>query len=364
MPLPQIVREILAKTATESLDVAGLAVVGPFWPFIKGPLSPVIDKLEARIRGDGSTSPTERVRLAEEAFEADQHLQQQLRSSLIEGFDKVIAGQEQISASLAVLMADASGNHDLLNQISSGISRIEDRQGAAVAPDDEWIDRVARRISEQAQGQRQVRAIALRATGPVADLMERQLHRLQIRAVELVREEQPERALDELEEGQQLVAALLNEAPSDLIAQTQLGFIFKTFAQVYDELGQVDESTLYTNRADEIFRQVARDAEQALDMSNALVGEGNAAQSRGEYAQAIAFYRRANVLAPDNYYALHDLLTVYLALADNGQTHLDEMRDSLSQLTQLNLAGKDGFDVKYLARLKAAVQHYEAAAAT
>lgn len=43
-------------------------------------------------------------------------------------------------------------------------------------------------ISQQAERSRGVRAIALRAMGPVADLLERQVQRLQVRAVELVQE--------------------------------------------------------------------------------------------------------------------------------------------------------------------------------
>ena len=76
----------------------------------------------------------------------------------------------------------------------------------------------------------------------MAELLARQVARLQVRAVELVEAGAPDRVLDVLKQGLVLVAALLNEAPTDLSLRVQLGFLYKAMAQVFDAMGDSREA--------------------------------------------------------------------------------------------------------------------------
>ena len=196
--------------------------------------------------------------------------------------DDLAKSQHQIDADVQKLMLIVSGDEKMLQDIVGGVARIDEHLEAGVNLSDEAVEKVVSRIAQQAESSRGVRAIALRATGPVADILERQLQRLQVRADELVREGAADRALDELQEGLQLVALLLNEAPTDLTARLQLGFIYKTYAQVVDTMGQADETADYLHRADEIFSYIQNDA--AADVENiasAIVGQGNVLHEHG-----------------------------------------------------------------------------------
>lgn len=105
--------------------------------------------------------------------------------------------------------------------------------------------------------------MALREMGPVAELLARQVGRLQQRAVELVQEGAPDRALDELREGLMLVAALLNEAPTDRRLRLHLGYLYKALAQVFHSMGDADQVKAYLDRVEEISRLVQEDVTDA-----------------------------------------------------------------------------------------------------
>jgi len=226
-----LVRQILLRAAESSLDIAGTALLPGAWPILKGALSPVLERLEQRLGGQDVTSSPDLAREAAEMFEADRHLQEILRSALVVKLDDLAKSQHQVNADVRTLMVIASDQETKLGDIADGVAGIKAHLEAGVNLSDEAVEKVITRISQQAESSRGVRAIALRATGPVADVLERQLQRLQVRADERIREGAADRALDELQEGLPLVALLLNEAPTDLTARLQLGFIYKTYAQ-------------------------------------------------------------------------------------------------------------------------------------
>ncbi len=355
-----LVRKILLRAAESSLDIAGSALLPGAWPILKGALGPVLERLEQRLGGQDVTSSPDLAREAAELFEADRHLQEILRSSLLVQLDDLAKSQHQIDASVQKLMLIVSGDEKMLQDIVGGVARIDEHLEAGVNLSDEAVEKVVSRITQQAESSRGVRAIALRATGPVADILERQLQRLQVRADELVRERAADRALDELQEGLQLVALLLNEAPTDLTARLQLGFIYKTYAQVVEGTGQADEAADYLHRADEIFGYIQNDAAaDAENIANAIVGQGNVLHEHGQFDAAISRYRDSLKVLPGNPYALHDIFGAYDGLARQGKLNLKEMRDALEELKASGAQGTPGLSGQYLAGLEKRMQQLE-----
>lgn len=333
MTLTPLVRRILLGAAESSLDIVGATLLPGAWPIIAGALRPVLERLNERLGGQDVTSSPGLARKAVEVFESDQHLQEFLRSALVAKLDNIVQSQREMNADIQTLMLIVSGDEKLLQEVVGGVARIEEHLEAGVNLSDEAVEKLTTAIARQAENSRSVRAIALRAMGPVADLLERQAGRLQVRAVELVEEGAADRALDELQEGLQLVAVLLNEAPTDLMARLQLGFIYKTFAQVEAEIGRADEAAAFIDRADEIFRyvqhDVAGDGKAAEEMANAIHGQGNVLQARGQFEAAISRYQDALKLLPGHAYALHDMFVAYNELARQGKPNLEEMRKAL-----------------------------------
>jgi len=360
-----LVRKILLGAAESSLDIAGTALLPGAWPILKGALGPVLERLKERLGGQDVTSSLDRARQAADAFEADRHLQEILRSALVEQLDDLVRSQRKVDADVQKLMLIVSGDEKLLREIVGGVARIEEHLEAGVNLSDEAVEKLASAVSRQAETSRGVRAIALRAMGPVADLLERQLQRLQIRAVELVQEGAADRALDELQEGLQLVAVLLNEAPTDLTARLQLGFIYKTLAQVTAEIGQTDEAAAFIDAADEIFRYVqngvAGDDKTALDIANAIHGQGNVLHARGQLEAAISRYKDALKVVPGHPYALHDIFAAYYDLARQGKPNLEEMRNALDGLKATGAQGMPGLSAQHIADLERVMDELERA---
>jgi tetratricopeptide (TPR) repeat protein len=355
-----LVRQILLRAAESSLDIAGTALLPGAWPILKGALSPVLERLEQRLGGQDVTSSPDLAREAAEMFEADRHLQEILRSALVVKLDDLAKSQHQVNADVRTLMVIVSNQETKLGDIADGVAGIKAHLEAGVNLSDEAVEKVITRISQQAESSRGVRAIALRATGPVADVLERQLQRLQVRADELIREGAADRALDELQEGLQLVALLLNEAPTDLTARVQLGFIYKTYAQVEEAIGRADEAADYLHRADEVFGYVQNDVSaDAGDIANAIVGQGNILHERGQFEAAISRYKDALKVLPGNHYTLHDIFAAYDGLARQGKPNLKEMRNALEELKAAGARGMPGLSGQYLASLEERMQELE-----
>lgn len=356
MTLVPIVRKILLGAAESSLDIAGAALLPGAWPILKGALGPVLSRLKERLGGQEVTSSQRLAEKAADLLEADQHLQEVLRSALVERLDQVVQGRQSINDDVQKLLIVVSGDQRLITELIGDVARLGERIEAGVNLSDEAIARLAEAVSRQAEGSRAVRAIALRAMGPVADLLQRQLQRLQVRAVELVQEGAADRALDELQEGLHLVAFLLDEAPTDLTARLQLGFIYKTFAQVAAELTHDHEAEYYIDRAETLFdcvvRDVAGDPEAALEIAGALHGLGNVEHTRGNLHGALARYREALRIHPGHPYALHDIFVADYDLARDEPANLTEMRQVLERLKAGGTEGVPGLGARHITDLE------------
>ena len=361
-----IVRQVLLGAAQASLDVAGAAVLPGAWPIIRGALRPVLDRLTERFGGVDITETPERAEQAAEVFEEDRYLQGMFQSNLVEKLDALVTSGEAINADVQKLMLITAGNEDMLRQVLGGIDRIEDRIEKGVALDKDTMNTLVDTIVERAATDRSFRQLTLREMGPVGDLSARQVGRLQLRAVELVQEGAPERAVDELQEGLLLIAALLHEAPTDIQLRLQLGFLYKTAAQASEAAGADDLAQTYADRADEVFHLVTvdahRDYSSSLETSNLLVGLGNMDQQKGAIDTALRKYELAAKICPDNRFAWHDIFSANSYLVDEGRADVPQMRAALDEVQRLG-RGRPGFSNAYISELKGALAKAEATAA-
>lgn len=362
MDVTPLFRKVLLGAAESSLDIAGSALLPGAWPILKGALTPVLERLKDRLGGKDPTSSPEVAQQAVDAFDADPLLQEMFRSRLLEQLDEIAKKQESIGADVQTLMLFASGDRDLLEQILGGTEQIAKTLDSGVNLSDEAIEQIRAAIGQEAANSREVRAIAVREMGPMADLLERQVGRLQLRAVELVEAGAPDRALDELQEGLMLVAALLNEAPTDVSLRLHLGFLYKAMAQVFDAMGDSAQEDEYISRAERIFRlvkdDVAADQKTALDVANAIHGLGNVAHTRGDFHAAIDWYQLAVTIYPDHVYAWHDIFAASYELAKQGELDVDRMSHALARVKQIDPSAP-GLGLAHIAQLDAILQRCE-----
>jgi tetratricopeptide (TPR) repeat protein len=362
MNLNPIFRKVILGAAEASLDIAGAAMLPGAWPILKAALKPVLDRLKERLGGEDITASPKRAQQAVAAFEADRHLQEMLRSNLLEQLDALVKGQQTINADVQKLMLIVTGDQKLLEELVGSVERIEQHLDEGVNLSDEAVEKLTNAISRQAKNSRGIRALALREMGPVAQLIERQVYRLVARSVELVQGGALDRARDELQEGLLLIAALLNEAPTDISLRVQLGFIYKTISQVFDAAGDAVQAQVYINRAEDVFRfvkdDVAADQKTALDIANSIHGLGNVNQQRGDFVAAIENYKLATSLYPDHMYAWHDMFAAYYELARRGQVDLDALHYALKKLKQTG-KGAPGLGTQHIARLEASLRKLE-----
>jgi tetratricopeptide (TPR) repeat protein len=355
MTLAPIVRKVLLGAAESSLDVAGAALLPGAWPILKGALEPVLDRLKERLGGENIVSSPARAAAAATEFEADPHLQEMLRSRLLERLDALVRDQREIGADVQKLMLIVSGDQELLRNLLGGVGRIEERLDEGVDLSERSFSKLVEVISRQAETSRQVRALALREMGPIAELLERQVGRLQVRAVELVEAGDLDRAVDELREGLLLVAALLAEAPTDVRLRLQLGFIHKTIAQVFEATGELKRAEPHIKLAEEIFRfvreEVRGDKATAADVANAIHGLGNVDHQRCDFRAAIAKYELAVSIYPDQVYSWHDMFAAYQELARRGEVDLAAMRRAFENVKQRGQSAP-GLGAQHIDRLE------------
>ena len=361
--LVPLFRQIVVSATFASLDIAGAAVFPPpAWPILKAALQPVLDRLKERLGGQDITSSKEVAEKAADQFESDPHLQELLRSGLLERLDALASGQQSLDVGVQKLMVVVSGNQQLLQEIAGGVDNLGKRLDSGVNLSDEALDRLRQVLSQQADNSRQVRRLALREMGPIGQLLQDQVGRLQVRADELIRSNELDRALDELRAGLTLVAALLLEAPTDVLLRLQLAFIYKTLAQVFDAAGMSSEANEYTDNSAEVLRLVQEDLSgddhTVLEVANAVHMNGNILQQRHDYRAAIEKYRVATTLLPQHCYAWHDIVSCYYEL-NQAQESVDvaDMRRALEMVRRCT--GQPGLSAQYIATLEQTVDQIE-----
>jgi tetratricopeptide (TPR) repeat protein len=355
MDLVPLFRKVVLGAAESSLDVAGAALLPGAWPILKGALQPVLERLKDKLGGGDVTASVEQAQRAVAELEADRHLQEVLRSKLLEQLDALVQGQQGVNGDVQKLMLIVAGDQRRLDELLGGVGRIEQRLDQGVNLSDEAVEKLTVAIAQQAETSRRVRGLALREMGPVSELLQDQVNRLQIRAVELVRGGDLDRAVDELRAGLMLIAALLNEAPTDLTLRLQLGFVYKTMSQVFDAAGDAALARTYIDRAEEVFRfvkdEAAGDESNALYVANAIHGLGNVEQGRGEFDQAIEKYKLATDMFDGHFYSWHDMFLCYWELAKQGRPNLGAMRHALAKVEE-TARGQPGLGAQYIAQLE------------
>jgi tetratricopeptide (TPR) repeat protein len=217
-------------------------------------------------------------------------------------------------------------------------------------------------------GRKRVSALALRA----GTLLRRQAERLQIRAKELIRDGKTDRALEELNEGTELMMALLDVLPGDQDLDLQLGYIYGALADEFDATGNNQMAQRYLDLQLAIFERVKEDLSATEyfigEAATPIKGIGEVYCRRGDFERAIEYYRKSLEIEPEYQYAWHDLFGAYDAMAERGRIDLDAMRLAL-QKTRETSAGPQpgtqvpGLDLEYLQSLEARLRHWEKTAA-
>jgi tetratricopeptide (TPR) repeat protein len=150
-------------------------------------------------------------------------------------------------------------------------------------------------------------------------------------ALEALEEGRTEDAFSSLELVFEALMQMLELEPGAADLQSRLGFVYKDFAQVFE---QSDPARFdwYCKSGLDLFqalvkRQLGRD-----EGANAWNGLGNMHLLCNEFEEAEKCCRRAVTLRPDYGYAWSDLLLAYEGQARNGKVHLAEMRAALERL--------------------------------
>lgn len=205
----------------------------------------------------------------------------------------------------------------------------------------------------------------LRLQRRAGNLLRRQVQRLQVRAADFVSAGLLDRATEELNEGSELLMAILDLLPGDETLDAQLGYLFSTMAQTFKDAKQDEQAARYLNLALSVFERVrensSKSAAQAtgvtdtFDVASALNGIGTVHYDRGDPLTAIRFKKMALDLYPDYNYAWHDLVGAYDMLARRGSINLSAMRHAIDRLRDTAAAkpglGEDklqDFEARYI----------------
>ena len=191
---------------------------------------------------------------------------------------------------------------------------------------------------------------------------------MQIRAKELIREGHTERALDEINEGIALMMALLDFVPGEQALEVQLGYLYGALSQDFEAKEQPEAAARYRDLQLEIFQRVKDDLTVfdylTGDAASAIKGVGEVYAGRGDFDQAIEYYRKALEIEPTYQYAWHDLFAAYDGLARKGRVELDEMRQALEKTREFSAGSQPGtqvpgLDLRYLDSLETLLHYWE-----
>jgi hypothetical protein len=315
-----------------AVDLGGSVLLPGAWPILRSAAQPVMDALKGRLGlKDTNPSPAQTKRMVA-AFATDRQLQSIFASALIEQLEPFITGQKEANTDIK----------RLIEIVGAGTEQIAARLDEGVNLSAEAVAKVA----EQVEIVRRMRSVAWQEIGIAGELIKRQLQRLQIRANELLEDGAPDRAADELREGMALLSVLLSQAPSDIDLQIQLGFMFKTMAQLFERIGDEGSSREYVGKAESVFslvkKGVAADQKTALQIANAMHGMCNVRHAKKDLRGAITCYEQVVDLCPEHAYSWHDMFLAQYELAKQGErVDLDGMRHALEE-TEQNGAGMPG----------------------
>jgi tetratricopeptide (TPR) repeat protein len=196
----------------------------------------------------------------------------------------------------------------------------------------------------------------------VLEILKRQAQRLQVRAVELIEQGQTDRAVDELNEGMDVIQCLQQWGPPDIGLDLYLAYIYKTFAQTFEAERKPALVAEYQQLAVSVFERIGAAGAQGRytpdQRASALNGMGAIYYQRGELDRAIESYRAALAIEPGYAYAWHDLFGALAAQAQRGQVDLEGMREALAQAKRLG-EGQPGLSAQYLEQLQRYLRPFE-----
>jgi len=230
------------------------------------------------------------------------------------------------------------------------------------------IDRIDRlRLAQQ-------QAEALPANNPVKPLVETatqsgaydraenllSVAREQIRAVGLIEEGQLDPAIAALDDAARHLGDISKDSPID--DHLALGYIYKTYAQVFSAKGDQARADDYLNKALAIFENIAHgvlpEGETAVQFADTIHGIGNIHQERREYRQAIDDYKIATTILPTYAYAWYDLFLCYADLAKRDEVDLAAMRLALAKAKETG-EGLPGLEANHIAQLENILARFE-----
>ena len=196
-----------------------------------------------------------------------------------------------------------------------------------------------------------------------AEMLRRQVARLQMRAVELIQEGKVDRAQEELAEGSELLMLLMDWSPAEVDLQVQLGYLYKTIAQAFDAAGDREQAERYLDLAASAFEDLRQHAASktgltTADLASVINGLGNVYAERGQLDRAIELYRAAVEMIPTYAYAWHDLFGALDGKARRGEVNVPAMREALAKVKATG-AGQPGLSAEYLAGLEARLATWE-----
>lgn len=197
---------------------------------------------------------------------------------------------------------------------------------------------------------------------PLPELFLEQVKRIQARSQELAESGKIDRALDELQAGDELTTSLVAEWPDNLLLQVMRGFLLKSLAQTLRIAGHKDHAARARERAMDSFQEVvdtAKERSEAENVSlrlpdeigNALKGMGALFHEEGQLERAIDCYQQVTRVIPQDPYAWHDLFGAYMEIRKVRPVEVGLLRKALDK-TKTYGEGQPGLGAHYLSLLE------------
>jgi tetratricopeptide (TPR) repeat protein len=186
----------------------------------------------------------------------------------------------------------------------------------------------------------------------------------QIKGVERLRDGDVAEALQLLMDAVAALQPYVGSNPKYSGLILQIGYILKTGGDALRRsklVGQSNELlTQALNCFDAVATKIPSNQKTVADLAGAFNGIANIAYISGDPKTAIKWGELATTLEPLYAFAWHDLLGAYIGLAQNGDIHIDRMREVLGQL-KTTATGVPGLDTAYLVSLEQTVEQFAGA---
>jgi tetratricopeptide (TPR) repeat protein len=174
-----------------------------------------------------------------------------------------------------------------------------------------------------------------------------------IQAVGFINEGHPDQAIACLKEAEEQLGKISMD--SSIEARLIQGYIYKTYEEAFSAKADKAQAEQYLGKALAIFKSLARETipegKGAAQFASAINGMGNLRAAQGDYRGAIGDYQVATSLLPNYAYAWHDMFLGYFHLAEQGDVHLEAMRQALDKTKETG-QGWPGLEPGHIAQLE------------